>query len=829
MYNKKIDEKWQKKWEETNIAKFNKENIGKKYYCLEMFSYPSGAKLHVGHWYNYGPVDTFARFKKMQGFEVFQPMGFDAFGLPAENYAIKTGIHPYDSTMKNIETMEKQLKEMGAMFNWDSEVITCKEDYYKWTQWLFLKLYERGLAYRKKANVNWCPSCNTVLANEQVIDGLCERCSSVVTKKDLTQWFFKITDYAEELLSGLDELDWPEKTKKIQTNWIGKSTGSIVTFDVENSDLSFDVFTTRVDTLMGVTYVVVAPEHEIVPKITTKSCEKEVNEYIEKCKLIKEIDRLAENREKTGVFTGSYAIHPITKARVPIWIADYVLATYGTGCVMAVPAHDERDFEFAKKYKLNLKQVIIPKMIGEEKSDLKDKFKFEELLDKKAYTEKGILINSGEFDSLTSEEAKEKITKKLKSINKGDFKVTYRLRDWLVSRQRYWGAPIPVVYCEKCGVVPVPEKDLPVKLPYNVEFKPDGKSPLAKSEEFVNTVCPHCGGKAKRETDTLDTFVCSSWYQFRYPDNKNSEKIFDTDWIDKMLPVDKYVGGPEHAAMHLLYARFITKVLRDAGLTKVSEPFKSLVHQGLILGPDGNKMSKSKGNVISPDDYVEKYGSDVFRMYLMFGFSYVEGGPWSEEGVTSMSKFVSRLQRILETINSLGNNEKTEYTKSDKDLLYVFNFSLKGIIADLEQMQFNTAIAKIMEITNALYKYVANVKEQEQNVKLLKEIAIKFIQVISPFMPHFAEEMWSIYNMPFSVFNTSYPIVEEKYLVSDTIELAVQVNGVVRYKIIVPSSADETEIEKIALEHERLKDYLVNKTIKKVIVVKSRIVNIVIG
>ncbi len=814
MYSKNIDAKWQEKWKEKNIAKFNKTNVDKKYYCLEMFSYPSGAKLHVGHWYNYGPVDTFARYKKMKGYEVFQPMGFDAFGLPAENYAIKTGIHPYDSTMKNIATMEKQLTEMGAMFNWDAEVITCKEEYYKWTQWLFLKLYERGLAYRKKANVNWCPSCNTVLANEQVIDGLCERCSSVVTKKDLTQWFFKITDYAEELLDGLKDLDWPEKTKKIQTNWIGKSTGSTVTFDVENSDLSFDVFTTRIDTLMGVSYVVIAPEHEIVSKITKPENKVEVEEYIEKCKLIKEIDRLAENREKTGVFTGAYAIHPITHKKVPIWIADYVLATYGTGCVMAVPAHDERDFEFAKKYNLPFNQVItnIEKNAN---------------VDEKAFTEKGILVNSDRFNGLSSEEAKVKITEYLKEMKKGDFKTTYRLRDWLVSRQRYWGAPIPVVYCDKCGVVPVPEKDLPVKLPYNVEFKPDGKSPLAKSEEFVNTTCPHCGGHAKRETDTLDTFVCSSWYQFRYPDNKNNEKIFDTEWISKMLPVDKYVGGPEHAAMHLLYARFITKVLRDAGLTNVSEPFKSLVHQGLILGPDGNKMSKSKGNVISPDDYVNKYGSDVFRMYLMFGFSYVEGGPWSEEGVTSMSKFVSRLERILDNINDMKDDEGlSEYSKEDKDLLYIFNMSLKGITYDLENMQFNTAIAKIMEITNALYKYISDTKVK--NVKLLKEIAVKFIQVIAPFMPHFAEEMWSRFGKEFSVFNTFYPEIEEKYLKKDEIELAVQVNGSVRYKINVAAEADEETTKKEALENEKLKPYIEGKKIVKVIVIKGRIVNIVV-
>lgn len=817
MYGKDIDRKWQKVWDDKKIASFDKKNIDKKYYCLEMFSYPSGAKLHVGHWYNYGPVDTFARFKKMQGYEVFQPMGFDAFGLPAENYAIKTGIHPYDSTMKNIETMESQLKAMGAMFNWDAEVVTCKEDYYKWTQWLFLKLYEMGLAYRKKANVNWCPSCNTVLANEQVVEGLCERCSSVVTKKDLTQWFFKITDYAEELLDGLKELDWPEKTKKIQTNWIGKSTGSIATFKVDGKDLSFDVFTTRVDTICGVSYVVIAPEHEIVDKITTDEHKKEVEEYKEKCKIITEIDRLSEDREKTGVFTGSYAINPVTLEKVQIWIADYVLATYGTGCVMAVPAHDERDYIFANKYNLDIKQVIAPS----DSSNIN--------LDKEAYTESGILVNSGDFNGLTTDEAKKKITEYLKEKKLGDFKVTYRLRDWLVSRQRYWGAPIPIIYCDKCGVVPVPEKDLPVKLPYNVEFKPDGKSPLAKSEEFVNTTCPHCGGKAKRETDTLDTFVCSSWYQFRYPDNKNSEKIFDTEWIDKMLPVDKYVGGPEHAAMHLLYARFITKVLRDAGYTKVSEPFKSLVHQGLILGPDGNKMSKSKGNVISPDDYVDKYGSDVFRMYLMFGFSYVEGGPWSEEGVTAMVKYFGRLERLLDKMISLKDTNVDKISNNEKELLYIFNNLIKGINYDLEHMQFNTGIAKIMEITNAFYKYDQSVEDENKNTKLIKDTINKFIRIIAPFAPHFSEEMWNRAGNEVSVFNTEYPTCDNRWLEKDEIEIPVQINGNVKFVVTIPKDSENEQVEKIVLNDERLAGYLNGRSIKKVIVVRGKIVNIVVA
>ena len=812
MYSKNVDQKWQKKWDEMKIANFDKKNVDKKYYCLEMFSYPSGAKLHVGHWYNYGLVDTFARYKKMQGYEVFQPMGFDSFGLPAENYAIKTGTHPKDSTMANIETMERQLKEMGAMFNWDAEVITCKEEYYKWTQWLFVKLYEKGLAYRKKANVNWCPSCNTVLANEQVIDGRCERCDSLVTKKDLTQWFFKITEYAEELLNNIDSLDWPEKTKKIQKNWIGKSTGSTVKFNVVDKDINFDVFTTRVDTLCGVSYVVLAPEHELVSKLTTEENKEAVEKYIERCKLIKEIDRLSETAEKTGVFTGSYAINPITGDKVQIWIADYVLATYGTGCVMAVPAHDSRDFAFAKKYNLPINMVITNK---ENNVDITNE----------AYTEEGILINSGEFNGLTTKEAKQKITEKLKELSKGDFKVTYRLRDWLVSRQRYWGCPIPVVYCEDCGTVVMPEDKLPVKLPYNVEFKPDGKSPLAKCEEYVNTTCPKCGKKAKRETDTLDTFVCSSWYQFRYPDNKNNEKIFDTSWIDKMLPVDKYVGGPEHAAMHLLYARFITKVLRDLGLTKVSEPFKSLVHQGLILGPDGNKMSKSKGNVISPDIYVDKYGSDIFRMYLMFGFSYTEGGPWNEDGVVSMSKFVARLERMFDEILLKEANDYNEISKEEKDLLYIFNNNIKQISLDLENMQFNTGIAKIMEITNAIYKYLGN---ENINVCMLKEVANTLIKVIAPFMPHFAEEINEKYGNTTSVFLEKYPEADEKYMVKDEVELGVLINGNVKFKLVVPKDASSKEIENMVREDERLETYTHGKNIKKIIVVKGRIINIVI-
>lgn len=807
-YNTKIDEKWQKRWEETNLYKFDEENSDNKLYTLEMFSYPSGSKLHAGHWFNYGPVDSWARMKRMQGHNVFQPMGFDAFGLPAENFAIKTGIHPKDSTVKNIDTMEKQLKAMGAMFNWDNEVITCDPDYYKWTQWVFLKLYEKGLAYRKKAPVNWCPSCNTVLANEQVLDGACERCSTEVTKKDLTQWFLKITDYAEELLQCLDNLDWPEKTKSMQKHWIGKSTGAEVSFKVDNSDITFNVFTTRVDTLFGVTYVVLAPENKLVDTLTTGEYKALVEEYKEQAQKQSDIERQSITREKTGVFTGSYAINPINGRKVPIWVGDYVLNTYGTGAVMAVPAHDERDFAFATKYNLPIERVI-------------------EGGDGLPYTEYGKMVNSEEFNGLTGNEAKEAVIKKLEDINLGSGKVNYRLRDWLVSRQRYWGAPIPIVYCEKCGTVAVPEEQLPVELPYDVEFSPDGKSPLSKCDDFINTTCPCCGGPAKREADTLDTFVCSSWYYLRYPDNKNREKAFDPEKINKMLPVDMYVGGPEHACMHLLYARFITKAFRDMGYLTFDEPFSSLRHQGLILGPDGQKMSKSKGNTISPDDYIQEFGSDVFRMYLMFGFDYTEGGAWSDDGIKSIGRFVDRVERILESCREEidnSNNNKTSMDKAEKELNYVRHFTIKSVSDDSAKFQFNTSIARIMEFTNGLSKYLS---EDVKNPSFLKASIVDFIKIIAPFAPHLAEEQWELLGLDFSIFNEKWPEFDPKALVKDEVEIAIQINGKIKAKMNIATGLSEDEIKETSLNNEEIKPQLEGKEVKKVIVVKGRLVNIV--
>lgn len=811
-YGTSIDEKWQKIWAKNETYKFNPDNVDKKLYTLEMFSYPSGAKLHAGHWFNYAPVDSWARLKRMQGYNVFQPMGFDAFGLPAENYAIKTGIHPKDSTYKNIETMEKQLKSMGAMFNWENEVITCDPDYYKWTQWLFLQLYKQGLAYRKKAPVNWCPSCNTVLANEQVVEGECERCGTEVTKKELTQWFFKITDYADELLDKLDTLDWPEKTVAMQKHWIGRSTGAEVTFKVKDSDLSFNVFTTRVDTLNGVTYVVLAPENKLVDTLTTAENKEAIEAYKEEAAKQSEIERQSISKDKTGVFTGSYAINPINGREVPIWVSDYVLASYGTGAVMAVPAHDERDFAFATKFNLPIQRVITNKK-GEEV----------EL----PYCEHGILVNSGEFDGLTTAEAKEKIVEKLAKQELGSKKVNYRLRDWLISRQRYWGAPIPVVYCDDCGVVPVPEKDLPVELPYNVEFAPDGKSPLAKCDEFVNTTCPHCGKPAKRECDTLDTFVCSSWYYLRYPDNKNKDMAFNPEKINKMLPVDKYVGGPEHACMHLLYARFITKALRDMGYLKFDEPFTSLTHQGLILGPDGQKMSKSKGNTIAPDDIIAEYGSDVFRVYLMFGFAYTEGGAWSDDGVKSVARFIDRIERVLEIANEKikAGNGKTTIDKQEKELNFWRHTAIKGVSEDSDKMQFNTAIARMMEFINALSKYT---QESNLNLEFLKETCVDFIKLLAPFAPHFSEEQWSLLGNTSTVFNEKWPIFDANALVKDEVEIAIQVNGKIKTRINIPSGLNEENIKEAALNDEHIKAATEGKNIVKVIVIKGRLVNIVV-
>ena len=805
MYSKEIDKKWQKFWQENKINKFDINSSKPKYYSLEMFSYPSGSNLHVGHWYNYGPSDTFARFKHLQGYNLFHPMGFDSFGLPAENYAIKSGIHPNTSTNDNIKTMRAQLEEIGLMIDWDYTLETHSPEYYKWTQWIFSILYKNKLAYRAYAPVNWCTSCKTVLANEQVVDGHCERCESEVIQKKLNQWFFKITDYADELLDKIDDLDWPEKTKKIQTNWIGRSYGAEVEFKTEEN-INLKVFTTRPDTLYGVTYLVMAPENDLVEIFTKDEQKQVVTEYQNTAKKLTDIERTSTIREKTGVFTGSYAYNPVNNKKIPIWISDYVINSYGTGCVMAVPAHDERDFEFASKYDLEMIKVI-------EGGDI-------------PYCDDGILINSMQFDNMDSKFAKEKIVEMLTKLNMGKKTKNYRLKDWLVSRQRYWGAPIPIVYCDDCGEVLVPEKDLPVLLPTHIDFKPDGESPLKRCETFINTTCPRCNKPAKRETDTLDTFVCSSWYYLRYTDPKDKEKAFDKDIVNKLLPVDTYIGGAEHATMHLIYARFITKALRDLGYLNFDEPFLRMIHQGMILGADGSKMSKSRGNTILPDDYLNEYGSDVFRLYLMFGFTYQEGGPWSDEGIKSLSRFVNRIDAIFEKIYNTKYNEKNTIDEEEKSLLHVENRTIKAVTEDLEAFSFNTAIARCMEYINELYKYEQN--NQEKNVKLIKESFSRFITIFSPFAPHFSEEIWDKMGNENSIFNNCWPTYNEEYLELDSINLPIQLNGKLIGTVSASKKENESSIKEKVYQDEKLNKRLVDVEIIKVIYVPGRIYNMVI-
>lgn len=798
-----IERKWQKKWRDEGINTYVPG--GEKWYVMEMLPYPSGAKLHMGHWYNYGLSDSYARFMRMNGKNVFQPMGFDAFGLPAENYAIKTGVHPKDSTDVNIATMEKQMRDMGTMIDWSHEFRTCAPDYYKWTQWLFLQLYKNGLAYQKKAPVNYCPSCQTVIANEQVVDGKCERCKTEVVHKEMTQWFFKITDYAERLLSGLDGLDWPEKTKTMQRNWIGKSVGGEVVFDLEKpvGDVkSITVFTTRADTLFGVSYVVLAPEHPYVDALTTEACRAAVDKYVAETAKRTDIERLSATKEKTGVFIGAYCINPLNGDKVPVYIADYALATYGTGAVMGVAAHDTRDYDFAVKNKLAIKRVI----------------KGENGNDSLPFTEYGVMVDSGEFTGLKSAEGKEAVLDKLEKLGHGGKKINYRMRDWSVSRQRYWGAPIPIIYCDCCGAVPVPEKDLPVKLPYDVNFTPDGKSPLAKSKEFVETVCPVCGKKARRETDTLDTFVCSSWYYLRYPDAHNDDKPFDGDTVNAMMPVDCYVGGAEHACTHLLYSRFITKVLHDLGFVNFDEPFKRLVHQGVILGPDGYRMSKTRGNVISADPLIEKYGSDALRLYLMFGFDYTEGGPWSDSGIASCAKFMDRIERLVMEVK----DEKAD--AADDRLDYELNYCIKQVSADIPAFGFNTAVARCMELVNAMYKYRAEADYKPAYLKYALETLVK---VMAPLCPHFCEELNELMGGETSLFTQRYPVCDETKLVRSAVEYAVQVNSKIKCKIVLPCGLSVPEVQKKALEHDDVKPFVCG-TPKKIIVVPGRLVNIII-
>ncbi|MFC1599831.1 leucine--tRNA ligase [Patescibacteria group bacterium] len=797
----KAEKKWQTKWAKDGLYKTDFNSKKPTYYNLVMFPYPSGDKLHIGHWYNFAPADSWGRYKKMNGFNVFEPMGYDSFGLPAENYAIKNGVHPAKSTEKNIKYMRKQLSEMGAMYNWDTEVQTSSSEYYKWTQWMFIQLYNKGLAYKKKSPVNWCPKCKTVLANEQVHDGACERCDAEVTKKDLSQWFFKIRDYAERLLD-FEGLDWPEKTKLMQEHWIGKSIGSEIDFEIvdpetkEPTGKKITVFTTRIDTLYGCTYMVLAPEHELVKEITTDKHKDNVKNYVKKARKETDIERTAEGREKTGVETGGFAVNPVNGEVVPIWTADYVLASYGTGAVMAVPAHDERDYEFAKKFKLEIKEVIKP---AEGKSDIK----------KEAFTQDGKLVNSKEFNGKKSNQARKDITQKLKKAKNGDFKVQYKLRDWLISRQRFWGAPIPIINCEKCGELPVPEKDLPVELPMgkNIDYKPKGKSPLATVKSFINTKCPNCGKKAEREADTMDTFVCSSWYYLRYPNAHDTKEAFEKKRTNKWLPVDMYIGGPEHACMHLLYARFINKVMKDLGHIDFEEPFKTLVHQGLIT-KDGAKMSKSKGNVVSPDSFIDKYGSDIFRMYLMFMGPFTDGGDWDDSGIKGIARFVDKFFDLIFT------KAKVEDEKKLKTTLHK---TIKKVTEDMNKFQFNTVVSALMEFTNT----VGKTRIDDHSKKLA-------VQLIAPIAPHLAEELWAYLGNKKSIFESKWPEYDEAMIVEDAIELVVQINGKVRAKVEAEATIDQEGAIKLAKNLNNIQKYLHGKKIVKEIYVPGRLVNIVV-
>ncbi len=817
-----IEKKWQKKWLEEKAFAVREDESKKKYYVLEMFPYPSG-NLHMGHVRNYSIGDVVARFKRMNGFNVLHPMGWDAFGLPAENAAIKRGVHPNDWTWSNIDNMRRQLKQLGISYDWDREVATCHPDYYKWTQWMFLQLYKNGLAYKKKAYVNWCPSCATVLANEQVVNGVCERCKSVVGKKDLEQWFFKITDYAQRLLDDIEKLKgWPDKVKVMQQNWIGRSEGVEVDFKVDGMDKAVRVYTTRPDTIYGVTYVVIAPEHPVVKELIKGTEQEQVcNEFINKMMFLNEIDRTATDVEKEGVFTGRYVINPLNGDRVPLYLANYVLAEYGTGVVMAVPAHDQRDFEFAKKYNLPIKVVIQPE--GQEL----DASRMTE-----AFVEVGYLVNSAEFDGVRSDEAIGKIIDYIEQKGYGKRKINYRLRDWLISRQRYWGAPIPIIYCDDCGAVPVPEEDLPVILPTDIKFSGVGESPLSTSETFISAPCPKCGKMGRRELDTMDTFVCSSWYYLRYCDPCNDKAPFDKERIRYWLPVDQYIGGVEHAILHLLYSRFLMKVLYDLGYVDYDEPFTNLLTQGMVL-KDGAKMSKSLGNVVSPEEIIEKYGADTARLFILFASPPEKDLEWSDQGVEGCYRFINRVWRIVnefaDAVKEGGNIDTSTFTKADKELWYMLNNTLKRVTDDISQrFNFNTAISAVMELVNSLYYYKDKVADDSKNKALVREVIEKLIIMLAPFIPHATEELWSAIGKEGSVHEQKWPSFDPAALVKDEIEIVVQINGKVRDKIVVPSDLTKEQVEERALNSEKIKAETVGKNVVKVISVPGKLVNIVV-
>ena len=803
-----IEPKWRERWEADGIYRARDDDERPPWYQLTMFPYPSG-DLHTGHWYAMTPPDAAARFRRMQGHSVLFPIGFDAFGLPAENAAIQRGVDPKEWTYGNIEQMRQQLRIMGGSFDWEREIVTCDPDYYHWTQWWFLKLYERGLAYRAEAAANWCPGCHTVLANEQVLDGLCERSDDPVERRFLTQWFFRITDYAEELLD-FGGMEWPERVTTMQRNWIGRSEGANLRFpvDVDGVDEPLSVFTTRPDTVYGATFMVLAPEHDLVGRITTDEQREVVDGYVAATSRVTEIERLSTEREKTGVFTGAYAVNPFNGARIPIWIADYVLVTYGTGAIMAVPAHDERDFAFARDHGLD----VIP-VFDHPEIDVSRPLEA-------AFTEGGAMVNSGPFDGTPASEAIPAVIAHAEAEGAGTGAVTYRLRDWLISRQRYWGTPIPMIHCEACGVVPVPETDLPVVLPENVRFEPTGQSLLTQIEEWVNVDCPSCGSAARRETDTLDTFMCSSWYQMRYVDPHNPERPFSAETMRRWLPVDVYTGGAEHAVMHLLYTRFFWKAARDMGIVEGDEPMKRLFNQGVIVGPDGNRMSKSRGNVVAPDEQVEQHGVDAFRCQLMFIGPWDQGGPYNPSGMPGIVRWLNRLWTVAtESPPEAGDGA------ASRDLVAATHRTIRDVTTDIEGSRFNTAIARLMELTTALTRARetggVDTTTWERSVETL-------ILLTAPLAPHITDELWERRGKPYSVHQQAWPEFDESLVVEDTVEIVVQVNGKVRDRVTLPAGASEDDARERALASERVSNWVEGKELRRVIYVPDKLLNIVV-
>lgn len=812
-----IEKKWQTKWAEGDVFKVTEDPDKEKYYVLEMFPYPSG-KLHMGHVRNYSIGDVLARFKKMKGFNVLHPMGWDSFGLPAENAAIKHGVEPSKWTWENIGEMREQLKELGLSYDWDREVATCHPDYYKWMQWIFIQFYKKGLAYKKENPVNWCPSCQTVLANEQVVDGKCERCKTLVGKKDLSQWYFKITDYAERLLDNLEKLPgWPNKVKLMQKNWIGKSIGAEVTFEIDGFDKGLDVFTTRPDTLYGVTYMVMAPEHPYLKELVAGSeYEEPVNAYVDKVQHMSDIERTSTTNEKTGQFTGRYAINPLTGKKVPIFISDYVLMDYGTGAIMAVPAHDQRDFDFAKKFDLEIIPVVDSDDPEVDVYDLKA-----------AFAAEGTMINSEMFNGMNNKEAIEKIIDYLEEKKIGKQSINYKLRDWLISRQRYWGTPIPMIHCDDCGWVPEKEENLPVLLPADVQFTGKGESPLATSKTFVNTTCPVCGKPARRELDTMDTFLDSSWYFLRYCDPKNTEAPFSKEKVDYWMNVDQYIGGVEHAILHLMYARFFQMALYDLGLVSTEEPFKNLLTQGMVI-KDGAKMSKSLGNVVSPAEIIDKYGADTARLFILFAAPPERELDWSDKGVEGSFRFINRVYRMVYDFSQNYSEVPESYEISgdaDKNMAYWLNYAIKKVSDDIgERFNFNTAISTIMELVNEMYRY----KEGTVNPGLFGAAIKDLIIMLAPFVPHVTEEMWEHLGYEGSVHDQNWPEYDEKALVKDTVEIVVQVNGKIKEKLDIAGGLSREEMEKTAMENEKVKGLIEGKNVVKVIAVPGKLINIVV-